>query len=96
MLFRSNVPNEGGVLQFGTELVSSSDGSIVALLGASPGASVTVKIMLDLLEISFKDMQDKWHSKLKDMIPSYKESLSNNPELLEKVRKRNMQFLNVL
>ena len=91
-----NVPNEGGVLQFGTELVSSSDGSIVALLGASPGASVTVKIMLDLLEISFKDMQDKWHSKLKDMIPSYKESLSNNPELLEKVRKRNMQFLNVL
>ncbi|HXW60845.1 MAG TPA: malate dehydrogenase (quinone), partial [Myxococcota bacterium] len=32
-------PDKGGVLQFGTELVGCKDGSIVALLGASPGAS---------------------------------------------------------
>jgi hypothetical protein len=44
-------PEHGGVLQFGTEVVSSSDGSIAALLGASPGASTSVSIMLQLLQL---------------------------------------------
>jgi hypothetical protein len=46
-------PKKGGVLQFGTELVSAQDGSLAALLGASPGASVTVSIMLELIERCF-------------------------------------------
>ena len=93
-----NIPGQGGVLQFGTELVASEDGSVVALLGASPGASVAVKIMLDLLEISFKQelQQEKWQNKLKEIIPSYKQSLADSPEILDKVRKRNKEFLNVL
>src|SRR5690606_27552666 len=37
-----------GVLQFGTEVVASGDGSIAGLLGASPGASTAVPIMLGL------------------------------------------------
>lgn len=93
-----NIPGQGGVLQFGTELVASEDGSVVALLGASPGASVAVKIMLDLLEISFKQelQQEKWQNKLREIIPSYKQSLADSPEILDKVRKRNKEFLNVL
>ncbi len=63
---------EGGVLQFGTEIVNSKDGSIAALLGASPGASTAVKIMLDLMEKCFPEDLKIWEKKLKEMIPSYK------------------------
>jgi malate dehydrogenase (quinone) len=37
---------KGGVLQFGTEIITSADGSISGLLGASPGASTAVYAML--------------------------------------------------
>lgn len=67
---------EGGILQFGTEIVSSQNGTIAALLGASPGASTAVKIMLDLMEKCFPEDLQKWEAKLKEMIPSYK-----NPNL---------------
>jgi len=63
---------EGGVLQFGTEIVNSEDGSIAALLGASPGASTAVRIMLDLMEKCFPEDLKNWEKKLKEMIPSYK------------------------
>lgn len=43
-------PKHGGILEFGTEIVSSADGSIAALLGASPGASTSVPIMINLLK----------------------------------------------
>src|SRR5258705_13474800 len=43
----------GGILEFGTEIVNASDGSLVALLGASPGASTAVSIMVDVVERSF-------------------------------------------
>lgn len=79
---------EGGVLEFGTEVVSAADGSIAALLGASPGASTAVSIMLDLLKRCFTDKVDskEWQSKLKQMIPSYGQSLTANKELCMKVR----------
>jgi malate dehydrogenase (quinone) len=48
-------PVHGGVLEFGTELVTASDGSIVAMLGASPGASTAVWIMLRVIERCFRD-----------------------------------------
>ncbi|RYZ25382.1 MAG: malate:quinone oxidoreductase, partial [Chitinophagaceae bacterium] len=79
---------EGGVLEFGTEVVSSGDGSIAALLGASPGASTAVSIMLGLLKRCFpqKASSDAWQNKLKEMIPSYQQSLGDNTALLQKVR----------
>lgn len=60
----------GGVLQFGTELVSASDESLVAMLGASPGASTAVWIMLRVIERSFADKlkTPAWYSKLKEII----------------------------
>lgn len=64
---------EGGVLEFGTEIIHAADGSIAALLGASPGASTSVSIMLEVLEKCFpNEMQSKtWKKKLKTMIPLY-------------------------
>ncbi|MCP3027041.1 malate:quinone oxidoreductase [Halobacillus sp. A5] len=76
-----------GTLQFGTEVVSSSDGSIAALLGASPGASTAVSVMLEVLERCFPHHIKEWEPKIKEMIPSYGESLSENPELIREVHK---------
>ena len=62
---------KGGVLQFGTEVVSAADGSIAALLGASPGASTAAPIMLSVLEKTFpeKMKSDAWQARLKAIIP---------------------------
>lgn len=79
-------PKEGGVLRLGTEVVSSKDGSIAALLGASPGASTATPIMLHLMETVFKDKvaTPEWQTKLKQIIPSYGTQLNGNVEATEK------------
>jgi len=74
-----------GTLQFGTEVVSAADGSIAALLGASPGASTAVHVMLEVIKKCFPQQSKEWEPKLKEMIPSYGISLLQNPELLEEV-----------
>ncbi|MAL92144.1 MAG: malate dehydrogenase (quinone) [Pseudomonas sp.] len=73
-------PKKGGILQFGTELVAAKDGTIAALLGASPGASVTVSIMLDLLERCFPEQyrSQAWSSKLQEMFPARESVLQND------------------
>lgn len=78
----------GGVLEFGTEVVTAADGSIAALLGASPGASTAVSIMITLMERCFADQikTDEWQKKLKSMIPSYGQSLNGNAQLTEEIR----------
>lgn len=78
----------GGVLEFGTEVVSADDGSIAALLGASPGASTAVSIMLDLIGRCFKKQMKttQWQQKIKEIIPSYGQKLANNNQLCEKIR----------
>jgi malate dehydrogenase (quinone) len=81
-------PEHGGILEFGTEVVSAADGSIAALLGASPGASTAVSIMLELLNRCFKKelATEAWKNKLLQMIPSYGKKLADEPEMLEQVR----------
>jgi malate dehydrogenase (quinone) len=85
----------GGVLEFGTEVVTSADGSISALLGASPGASTSVPIMIHLIERCFKSKAktDEWQQKLKQMIPSYGQSLANDEALSEATRARTSAVL---
>lgn len=80
--------NGGGVLEFGTEVVSAADGSLACLLGASPGASTAVAIMLELFEKCFPEKlaTAEWQSKLKEMIPSYGQELNENPELSTQIR----------
>ncbi|MBX0290332.1 malate:quinone oxidoreductase [Hymenobacter sp. HSC-4F20] len=86
---------QGGVLEFGTEVVAASDGSIAALLGASPGASTAVSIMLGLVQRCFpeKAKSAEWQAKLREMIPSFGQSLNDNPALVEELRARTSAVL---
>ncbi len=90
-------PVHGGVLQFGTELITASDGSIVAMLGASPGASTAVWIMLQVIERCFRDnlTSKGWANKLKELIPSYGQSLIENPALVQRVRAETAAVLKI-
>lgn len=85
----------GGILEFGTEVVTAADGSIAALLGASPGASTAVSIMITLMERCFKDKiaSIEWKQKLKHMIPSYGQHLSGNASLTEEIRNETSEIL---
>jgi malate dehydrogenase (quinone) len=90
-------PVHGGVLQFGTELVSASDGSVVAMLGASPGASTAVWIMVKVIERCFRDKLTSagWADGLKKMIPSYGQSLIDNPALTQRMRAETAAILKI-
>jgi malate dehydrogenase (quinone) len=90
-------PKHGGILEFGTELVIASDRSIVAMLGASPGASTAVWIMVQVLERAFTEKLKTggWASKLKQIIPSYGQSLIENPALCLQVRADTAAVLNL-
>jgi malate dehydrogenase (quinone) len=76
-----------GMLQFGTEVIWAGDGSLAALLGASPGASTAVSIMLELIGDCFSDEMKSlpWQAKLKEMIPSHGESLIGNAALHDRI-----------
>ncbi|TCM58326.1 malate dehydrogenase (quinone) [Rhizobium sp. PP-F2F-G48] len=77
-------PEKGGVLKLGTEIVASADGTITALLGASPGASTAAPIMLDVLKKVFAERlaTPEWQAKVKAMVPSYGTKLNENPQAL--------------
>ena len=76
---------KGGVLKLGTEVVSSADGSIAGLLGASPGASTAAPIMLNVLEKVFKDKvaTPEWQAKIRQIVPSYGTKLNDSPERVQ-------------
>lgn len=84
-----------GVLQFGTEVVAAKDGSIAGLLGASPGASTAVPIMLTVLEKCFPAKLEEWKPALARIIPSYGTLLSDDPGLAEKTIKRTAKALRI-
>ncbi len=84
-----------GTLQFGTEVVTSADGSIAALLGASPGASTAAHVMLEVIEKCFPQYLQEWEPKIKEMIPSYGVSLVENPELFKEIHASIVQALNL-
>lgn len=70
---------KGGVLQFGTEVIAAEDGTIAGLLGASPGASTAVPIMLDVLKKCFPAEFPSWEPRISGLIPSYGTTLNDNP-----------------
>src|SRR5690625_3150535 len=84
-----------GTLQFGTEVVTAADGSVAALLGASPGASTAVSIMLEIMEKCFPEHIKEWEPKIKEMIPSYGVSLVENPELVQEIQTTTAQALDL-
>ncbi len=84
---------KGGILQFGTELITASDGSIAALLGASPGASTAVPIMLNLVQRCFPNRVDPWQSRIKELVPAYGVKLNDNPKLADEIMAHTAQVL---
>src|SRR5579884_665564 len=84
-----------GKLQFGTEVVSSSDGSLAAVLGASPGASVAVAVMLDVIGRLYGSRVPACEPKLKEILPSYGQPIENDPLLCERLRDATAETLHL-
>ena len=87
--------NGKGVLQFGTEAIVSADRSIAAVLGASPGASVAVPLLLGLLERAFPEKMDEWAPKLVEIIPSYGTKLSDDPDRAREIMTETAEVLSI-
>lgn len=90
-----DTPSGKGVLQFGTEVINAADGSIAALLGASPGASTAVSVMLEVIENCFPQHLKAWEPKIKAMIPSYGVSLRENPALIAEIHESTARALSL-
>ncbi|MGO1750300.1 MAG: malate dehydrogenase (quinone) [Marinobacter sp.] len=85
----------GGKLEFGTEIVAAKDGTLAALLGASPGASTAANAMISVIERCFpeKIQTPEWQERMKVMVPSYGQSLVDDEALLTQVRERTLSTL---
>ncbi len=81
---------KGGVLEFGTEVIREGDGSIAALLGASPGASTAVSIMLGMIGngVNVLEGREDVAAKLQAIVPSLGKKLAEEPALLEEITRR--------
>ena len=89
---------KGGVLKMGTEVVTSSDGSLAALLGASPGASTAVTIMIEVLNRCWheKMQSNRWKERMLELFPSIGIDINTNQEALKEIRKRNDFLLKLI
>ena len=93
-------PDNGGlhgVLRFGTELVRSSDQSLAAVLGASPGASIAASVALQVVEKCFPQNVTAagWLPRLREIFPGYGVDLKTNPELCRELRQETAQTLQI-
>ncbi|MEB8434154.1 malate dehydrogenase (quinone) [Cocleimonas sp. KMM 6892] len=86
---------DGGKIEFGTEVVHSSDGTLAALLGASPGASLLVPIILETIEECFADRlaTEEWQTRVKEIIPSYGISIVSHENLFMSIREDTLSTL---
>jgi malate dehydrogenase (quinone) len=82
-------------LEFGTKVVGDANGTIAAVLGASPGASVAVAVVLDVLKRLYKNDLSAWESKLREIIPSYGKSIADDPELCHTIRRDTSRILHL-
>ncbi|MEL4504306.1 malate dehydrogenase (quinone) [Luteococcus sp. H138] len=94
-IIKTDAKGKGGSLEFGTEVVTTADGTLGAVLGASPGASTAVPIVLDVLSRCFPDKMGEWGPRFKEVIPSYGEKLSDNPERAYEIMKHTAEVLNL-
>ena len=87
----------GGLLELGTEVVAAADRSLVALLGASPGASTAAFIAISVLEKCFPDKltRDGWLPKLREIIPSYGVSLIEDADFCRRIRTETAAILKI-
>jgi malate dehydrogenase (quinone) len=64
---------EAGIVHYGTEVITNPERTISALLGASPGASVSVHIVLEVIKQCFPQLlaTTEGKARMKAMIPTY-------------------------
>eukprot|EP01052_Picozoa_sp_SAG31_P000486 SAG31_NODE_14_length_37953_cov_109.719660_20_plen_181_part_00 len=77
------------------QVVVSADKTIVGLLGASPGASVSPYIAIEVLshlEVAAQH-ETQWHAALAQMIPSYGRDINSEPGLYDLILKRAQKVL---
>jgi malate dehydrogenase (quinone) len=91
------MPDEkaGGKLEFGTKVVGDANGSIAAVLGASPGASVAVAVVLDVFKRLYKNELPGWEAKMREIIPSYGKSIAEDAELCRTIRRDTSEALHL-
>jgi malate dehydrogenase (quinone) len=89
-------PEKGGVLQFGTEVVTGADGTIAGLLGASPGASTAVHIMLTIFERCFPERMPQWRETIVELIPSFGTKLNDDPAAARETLARTARSLRLV
>lgn len=85
-----------GKLEFGTEIIYDKNKNMAALLGASPGASVSAANMLEIIEKCFLSRNQQYEKKLKKIFPSYGLKLNDNPNKLQKLRNSYRKILKLL
>ena len=68
---------KAGIVHYGTEVLTDKDRTISALLGASPGASVSVNIVLEVVKKCFSHLLKSPEAKarMEEMIPGWDEDL---------------------
>ncbi len=90
-------PETGGKIQFGTEVISTADGTLSSLLGASPGASVLVPIILEVIESCFSEQlaTPNWQKKIREIIPSYGISIVSHKHLFMSIREDTLATVNL-
>ena len=85
---------EKGVLKLGTELVYAADRSLIAMLGASPGASTAVFLALEVLKQCFAEqVTGRWAEKLSTIIPSFGQSIKDDEVLCQRARTSTAEVL---
>jgi malate dehydrogenase (quinone) len=91
-------PSDGlfGKLEFGTEIIYDNNKTLAALLGASPGASVSAASMLEIVEKCFLNKNQEYRKKLRTIFPSYGIKLNDNPSKLQKLRSSYRKILKLL
>jgi len=64
---------EAGIVHYGTEVLTNPGRTLSALLGASPGASVSVHIVLEVIKNCFPKLvaNPEAQARLKEMIPAW-------------------------
>jgi malate dehydrogenase (quinone) len=89
-------PSKIGVLQLGTEVVVNGEGSLSGLLGASPGASVSVSIATEVIEKMYaKEMDWGWRERIQKMIPSYGKSLNDDAAFCREIEDLTAKVLKI-
>lgn len=68
---------EAGIVHYGTEVITDANRTISALLGASPGASVSVNIVLEVIKKCFPQLlaSPAGYARMKEMIPTFDEDI---------------------